>query len=249
MLPGGRGLPAGTIVVVRRGIVVATLAAGLAAMALVLTAGGDDSEPGTSSPTSSVPEGTSATAAPTTETSAASGTETSATTTSTSRPGVSAAPWRAAPVPRSEVPGAFFEAWSSARNRATCGLLVPTRLGPEFDGAQAKTSPVNDNAGWNIRYRKAGAIVEVLGLFERSDEPEDQRPAAFSRTWADGSVARYGPDDPGGAVGGNLDPEASANEAVLLVTGQGCAYRIYDTLGKSHLEMVFDGLRFVEGTE
>lgn len=143
----------------------------------------------------------------------------------------------------------FLEAWDVARNRSTCGLLVPTRLGPELDGAEAKTSPVNDNDGWNIRYRKAGAIVEVLGLFERTDAPEEQRPAAYSRTWADGSVARYGPDDPGGALGGDLDPEASANEAVLLVTGQRCAYRIYDTLGKTHLEQVFDGLRFVEGTE
>jgi hypothetical protein len=127
--------------------------------------------------------------------------------------------------------------------------LVPTRLGPEMEGALAKTSDVNDNAGWNIRYRKAGAIVEVLGLFERNARPEDQKPAAFSKTWADGSVARYGPDDPGGPLGGNLDPEGSANEAVLEVTGQACAYRIYDTLGKTHLEQVFEGLRFAEGTE
>lgn len=243
-------MPAGTIVVVRKGIVVATLAAaGLAAMALAVTAGGDGNEAGGPSSTSSVPESTATTVPATTETSAPSGTATSAPATSTSASGVPAAPWRAAPVPRSEVPGLFLEAWDRARNRSTCGLLIPTRLGAEFEGAEAKTSPVNDDAGWNIRYRKAGAIVEVLGLFERSAEPEDQRPAAFSRTWADGSVARYGPDHPGGAVGGNPDPEASANEAVLLVTGQGCAYRIYDTLGKSHLETVFDGLRFVEGTE
>lgn len=139
--------------------------------------------------------------------------------------------------------------WERAANRAGCGLLVPTVLGPQMEGAQAKTSPVENDSGWNIRYRKAGAIVEVLGLFDREARPDDQLPAAFSKTWADGSVAQYGVDDPGGPFGDNPDPEASANEAVLLVTGQECGYRIYDTLGKTHLESVFEGLRFVAGTE
>jgi hypothetical protein len=152
-------------------------------------------------------------------------------------------------VPRSQVPAEFLEVWERAANRSTCGLLVPTVLGPRLEGALAKTSDVENDAGWNIRYRKAGAIVEVLGLFDKDARPEEEKPAAFSKTWADGSVAQYGPDSPGGPFGDNPDPEATANEAVLVVTGQQCGYRIYDTLGKTHLEMVFEGLRFAAGTE
>ena len=231
---------------------VAAVIAGVGVVAVVLgvAAGGDDGAEPLAASTTTSPETPSSSAA--TVTTAPSVTTTSArgaASTSTTGPGVPAAPWRAKAVPRSEVPEEFLEVWERAANRSTCGLLVPTVLGPEMEGALAKTSDVNDNAGWNIRYRKAGAIVEVLGLFDRDARPEEQKPAAFSKTWADGSVARYGPDDPGGPLGGNLDPEASANEAVLLVTGQQCAYRIYDTLGKTHLEMVFEGLRFAEGTE
>jgi hypothetical protein len=234
-------------------MVAAALAvAGVVAVALAVAAGGDDGgetgATGTSTSTSMAPDPSSSSTA-----------TTGPSTTTTSRPGggssfttasnVPAAPWRGPAVPRSQVPAEFLEVWQRATNRSTCGLLVPTVLGPEMEGALAKTSEVNDNAGWNIRYRKAGAIVEVLGLFDRDARPEEQKPASFSKTWADGSVAQYGPDDPGGPLSGNLDPEGSANEAVLLVTGQECGYRIYDTLGKTHLEKVFEGLRFAEGTE
>ena len=233
----------------RRMMVAALALAGVVALALAMAAGGDGGgETAAATSTSTAAETASSASA----TSAPSTTATSApspATSSTTAPKVPAAPWRGPAVPRAQVPAEFLEVWERARNRSTCGLLVPTVLGPEMDGALAKTSDVNDNEGWNIRYRKAGAIVEVLGLFDRDDRPEDQKPAAFSKTWGDGSVARYGPDDPGGLLGGNLDPEGTANEAVLLVTGQQCGYRIYDTLGKTHLETVFDGLRFAEGTE
>jgi hypothetical protein len=234
-------------------MVAAALAgAGVVALALAVAAGGDDGgETAAATSTSTVPEETPSSSS-TTITSDPPAPATSvpaAGSSSTTAPKVPAAPWRGPAVPRSQVPAEFLEVWERARNRSTCGLLVPTVLGPEMEGALAKTSDVNDNQGWNIRYRKAGAIVEVLGLFHRDARPEDQKPAAFSKTWADGSVAQYGPDDPGGLLGGNLDPEGSANEAVLLVTGQECGYRIYDTLGKTHLETVFEGLRFAEGTE
>ncbi len=227
----------------------AAAAAGVIAIALGVAAGGDDGgETKAATSTSAATEPSSS--SPVTGSTNPAPTATSRTgSSSTTEPRMPAAPWRGPALPRSQVPPEFLEAWEKAANRSTCGLLVPTVLGPEMDGAVAKTSDVNDNAGWNIRYRKAGAIVEVLGLFDRDARPEDQKPAAFSKTWADGSVAQYGPDSPGGPFGDNPDPEGSANEAVLLVTGQGCGYRIYDTLGKTHLEMVFEGLRFAEGTQ
>ena len=33
--------------------------------------------------------------------------------------------------------------------------------------------------------------------------------------------------------------------AVLTIPGQSCGYRLYDTLGKDHLESLFDRLRFM----
>jgi hypothetical protein len=234
-------------------MVAAALAvAGVVALALAVAAGGDDGgETALATSTSTAPDASSAptSTSPSPSTSATTRPGVTASSTTTTASNVPAAPWRARAVPRGQVPAEFLEAWQRANNRATCGLLVPTVLGPEMEGALAKTSDVNDNAGWNIRYRRAGAIVEVLGLFDRDARPEEQKPAAFSKTWADGSVAQYGPDDPGGLLGGNLDPESSANEAVLVVTGQQCGYRIYDTLGRTHLEQVFEGLRFAEGTE
>jgi hypothetical protein len=225
--------------------------AGVAAVAAAVAAGGDDSKETAAATSTTAPEVSSSsppsTTGPTaTVTSKPAGVSSTSITTAASVP---AAPWRGAAVPRSQVPAEFLEVWQRAANRSTCGLLVPTVLGPEMEGALAKTSDVENDAGWNIRYRKAGAIVEVLGLFDKDARPEEQKPAAFSKTWADGSVARYGPDSPGGPFGDNPDPEATANEAVLTVTGQGCGYRVYDTLGKTHLEMVFEGLRFAEGTE
>ncbi|MGH8990393.1 MAG: hypothetical protein ACRDZ7_02570 [Acidimicrobiia bacterium] len=234
----------------RRMVAAALGAVGAVVLVLAVVASGDDGkEPATAASTTTAPEtsssGPTTTTAPSTTTTSRPGGASTSTTTSN----LAAAPWKGKAVPRSEVPEEFLEVWEKAANRSTCGLLVPTVLGPDMDGALAKTSDVNDNAGWNIRYRKAGAIVEVLGLFDRDARPEEQKPAAFSKTWSDGSVAQYGPDSPGGPFGDNPDPEASANEAVLLVTGQQCGYRIYDTLGKTHLEMVFEGLRFAEGTE
>ena len=56
-------------------------------------------------------------------------------------------------------------------------------------------------------------------------------------------MARYAADA-GNAAPGTYDPDSSPFEAVLTAPGQRCAYRIYDTLGKAHLEATFDRLRF-----
>ena len=57
-------------------------------------------------------------------------------------------------------------------------------------------------------------------------------------------MARYGADV-GGLPPGTFDPDTSPFEAVLTLPDQGCAYRIYDTLGKDHIEMTFDRLRLM----
>ena len=48
----------------------------------------------------------------------------------------------------------------------------------------------------------------------------------------------------GRAAPGTFDANSSSFEAVLIVPGQACGYRIYDSLGKDHLERTFDRLRF-----
>jgi hypothetical protein len=57
-------------------------------------------------------------------------------------------------------------------------------------------------------------------------------------------VAKYAADV-GRAAAGTFDPDSSPFEAVLTLPDQACAYRIYDTLGKDHLELVFDRLRLM----
>ena len=155
-----------------------------------------------------------------------------------------AAPWRAAAtVRRAAVPAPWLEAWDRAANRATCALLHPDGGGPELQDAQATSSPTPEDKGWDIFLTGPAGSVEVLALFDKATQTN--RPPvtpSFTRTWADGSVARYAPDV-GTAAPGTYDPGASPFEAVLILPDQSCAYRIYDTLGRAHLESVFDRLR------
>lgn len=157
-----------------------------------------------------------------------------------------AAPWRAAAVPRSAVPAAYAEAWDRARNKGTCALLFPLDGGPEMPGAEATADRTPSDNGWDIFLTGGAASIEVLGLFDTAGQAErTPGTGGFTRTWADGSVARYGADV-GGLAPGTFDPDTSPFEAVLTLPDQGCAYRIYDTLGKDHLEATFDRLRLME---
>lgn len=157
-----------------------------------------------------------------------------------------AAPWRAAAtVRRTAVPAPWLEAWDRAANRATCALLHPAGGGPELQDAQATSSPTPEDKGWDIFLTGPAGSVEVLALFDKATQTS--RPPvtpSFTRTWADGSVAKYAPDV-GTAAPGTYDPDASPFEAVLILPDQSCAYRIYDTLGRAHLESVFDRLRLL----
>jgi hypothetical protein len=155
------------------------------------------------------------------------------------------APWQGRAVRRSAVPPAYVAAWDRARNRTTCALLFPVEGGPALDGARATGEGTPDGNGWDIFLTSTAGSIEVLGLFDWSSQPDTPSDAPrYTRTWADGSVARYAADV-GDAAPGTFDPNSSPFEAVLTIPGQGCGYRIYDTLGKDHLESTFGRLRLM----
>ena len=156
-----------------------------------------------------------------------------------------AAPWRAAPVPRSAVPPAWVAAWEKAGNRTTCALLHPTDGGPEMPRTESTGSATPGDKGWDIFLNSAAGTVEVLGLFDKTAPQErGAEGPSYTKTWADGSEAKYRPDA-GNLAPGSYDADRSAFEAVLTLPDQACAYRIYDTLGRVHLESLFDRLRLM----
>ena len=157
--------------------------------------------------------------------------------------GLPEAPWRAKTVGRSAVPPAYAAAWDRARNRTGCALLFPIDGGPMLQGAKATEQKTPNDNGWDIFLTGDAGTVEVLGLFDKTTQA--QAPT-FTRSWADGSMAKYGADF-GNAAPRTDDSNASPFEAVLTLPDQNCGYRIYTTLGKDHLEFLFDHLRLMKG--
>jgi hypothetical protein len=152
-------------------------------------------------------------------------------------------PMGASTVPRSEVPPAYLTAWDRARNRDGCALLFPVDGGPALAGAQAGGEKTPDDNGWDILLTGGAGSVEILGLFDRSTSLQASPDIpSYTRTWGDGSVARYAASV-GNAAPGSFDPTSSPFVAVLTIPGQSCGYRLYDTLGKDHLESLFERLR------
>ncbi len=231
----------------------APLAAAVLVAVVAVLAGGRGSGPTTGpgrSPTSQAGQvpGATSTSPPASGSSTGNPPGTGTASTATRPPSSDApqAPWRAAPLARGAVPGPFVEAWQRAKNRSTCALLVASDYGPALAGATTDWNPTPQDQGWDIFNRKEGAMVEVLAVFTKSQAPESSPPAGYSKQWRDGSTARYGPDS-SGRPGETIDPQTSAMKAVLTLPDQDCVYRIYDTLGLSHLESLFDHLRLVEG--
>jgi len=213
------------------GIVVVMAAAAMFAGA----GGGGDDEPAESTTTSTLAETTTTatTVAPTTAPTAAGDPE---------------APWRTGTVPQADVDKDVIAAWDKAKNKAVCGLLVPSEFGPGMDEPNASSTPITDNAGWEVSFRQGASVLQIQGLFTKESRTARTEREIFSRRWADGSVARYGPDarneeDP------NPDPETTANEATLLLPDQDCAYVLYDTRGRSEMEFILEHLHFVEGAQ
>jgi hypothetical protein len=153
------------------------------------------------------------------------------------------APWRSGSVPRRAVPGPYAEAWDRAANRTSCSLLFPLDGGPELEDATPSSERTPEDRGWDIFLTGEAGSIEVLALFDKASQT-DKPPTgpSFTKMWSDGSVAKYSPDV-GNAAPGTYDPNTSPFEAVLTLPDQDCAYHVYDTLGKDHLESVFDRLR------
>jgi hypothetical protein len=155
------------------------------------------------------------------------------------------APWASGAVPRSAVPAAYADAWDRAGNRGDCALLFPLDGGPELAGAQATAARTPEDRGWDIFLTGDAGSVEVLGLFDMAPQLR-KAPAtpSYTRTWSDGSVAKYAPDV-GNLAPGTYDPAMAPFEAILTLPEQSCAYRIHDTLGRAHLESLFERLRLM----
>lgn len=215
-------------------ITVLTSAVLAAAVALGGCSGDDDE-------TSATPETTTTTGGATTS-SGPPDVTTATGTPATTPDGQLVAPWESnGMVAAEDVDADLVDSWKSARNAETCRLIVAADLGPELAGAKLTIENVPNEDGWQYYWRKGGAVLQVIGLFP---VPETPRPALFSKRYADGSVVRYGPES-GDEPVNTVDPETTANEAALQIPGQGCEYRIYDTLGKSHIERVIDQVRLV----
>ncbi len=243
----------------RNRTVVLAGAAGLVVVILVgaLAASGGDDEPAaqrgaedttTSSATVAArpgPTSSSATSATGPATTSSTGTRPTTTVVVDDRP---AASWASATVPRSKVPEGWLDAWDRAKNKSTCGLLAPTEALPRLEKANASFDEINNDEGWDVRIRQEASIVEILGLFSKSAKADETKAAPFTRTWKDGSVAKYGPDVPPGMNEGDMNPESTPYEARVTIPDQDCVYQIYDTLGQSHLEFVLGHLAFAEGT-
>lgn len=156
------------------------------------------------------------------------------------------APWRSRPVPRSDVPNAYAGAWDRAANRTGCALLFPLDGGPELDGAQPGSAATPEDRGWDIVLTGDAGTVEILALFDKATQLTKAPSApSFTRTWSDGSVAKYAPDV-GNLAPGTYDPASAPFEAILILPDQTCAYRIYDSLGRTHLESLFERLRLMD---
>lgn len=154
------------------------------------------------------------------------------------------APWQAT-VSRSAVPAPYAEAWDRAGNRTACALLFPLDGGPEMSDAEPSSGATPGDRGWDIFLTGDAGSVEVLALFDKATQLDKAATGpSFTRTWRDGSVAKYGADV-GNVAPGTYDPDSAPFEAVLLLPDQSCAYRIYDTLGRAHLESLFDRLRLM----
>jgi hypothetical protein len=158
------------------------------------------------------------------------------------------APWRSAAVGRSAVPPEYVKAWERDRNRATCALLFPLDGGPQMDGAKAAEEKTPDDNGWDIFWNGRAGTVEVLGAFPKDLQSTDSTRSAgtpgFTKMWSDGAVARYGAE-PGPAGADPGDANGLPHEAKLTLPDQRCTYQIYDSLGRAHLEAIFDRLRLM----
>jgi hypothetical protein len=148
------------------------------------------------------------------------------------------APWRAAPLSRTDVPRVYVTQWEKAENRSTCALIAPRSLGNE--GQAATPRAANFSGGWAVAYDLPDlrSAFGVAGAGVSADDPSyDKWP--YVQQWDDGSRAEYGPE---GGTGPN-------QLAYVKIQGQDCLYNVWSRLGRSHLEHLLRELRLVTPNE
>ena len=143
-------------------------------------------------------------------------------------------PWSERPLARREVPAVYVTEWQKAANRASCALIVPRSLG-EGEGATPRAATFS--GGWAVAYDRPGlrSAFGVAGTGSEASAPA-YSDWPYGRLWRDGSSAGYGPE---GGTGPN-------QLAYLRVAGQRCLYNVWSRLGREHLELLLEQLRFVE---
>ncbi|WP_420126298.1 hypothetical protein [Longimicrobium sp.] len=123
--------------------------------------------------------------------------------------------------------------WRKAANRSTCALVAPANPGAV---AGAVPRGAYFAGGWAVAYDQTGlrSAFGVAGTGSRAADPSyDEWP--HRRVWSDGSGAGYGPE--GGSGPNQL--------AYLRIQGQDCLYNVWSRLGREHLELLLESLRFV----
>lgn len=149
-------------------------------------------------------------------------------------PSLAPAPWAAARLAESGVPGVYGSEWRKAENRESCALVAPAALG---DGAGATARAANFSGGWAVAYDQPG-LRSAFGIAGSGTTPDSTVYDAWPHKvqWADGSSVGYGPE---GGTGPN-------HVGYLRVAGQQCLYNVWSRLGLAHLEYLIAQLRFVE---
>lgn len=158
-------------------------------------------------------------------------------------------PWSGEFLATDDVDAVLLDSWHEAANRGYCALLAPRALGPDGEGAVARTAGFTAGLEWFIAWDNPAGP----GMTGNSQLCEDCGRSAFgiqgsaqlrtqptSVKWNDGSGLTHGRQ-------GSYEDGHERVRADLKVVGQPCSYAVWSSLGVDHLNWFVDQLRFVEG--
>ena len=130
------------------------------------------------------------------------------------------------------MPRAYRTAWEAAENRATCAPLAPAEEGSPAGSPRTAFF----SGGWAVAY-DLPETRSAYGVAGTGASASGATYDGFPHTlrWADGSVARYGPE---GGTGPN-------QLAYLTIPGQTCLYNVWSRVSVAHLEDLLRSLRYV----
>lgn len=158
------------------------------------------------------------------------------------------APWSDAPLRAREVPPTLLGAWERADNREWCAPLAPRSFGVA-EGARARTSELE--GGWAVEFDRRGmpgiardgtacercgrGVFGIAGTGMTPDELAGEVEAGPEPSFRDGSHAEV-----------EVAEEERIAAATITVSGQGCVYQVWSSLGREHVEALVRELRLVE---